>query len=65
MADLTSDEVAELARAPKTTTVDGQTVTERDISDVLAATQNAAEDVAKRRSRLPIRYAASRPPGAS
>lgn len=62
---LSEDEVDELARAPKTTSVDGQTVTERDISDVLDGKQDAEEDVVKSRSKLPIRFANSAPPGAS
>lgn len=64
MAELTDDELAELARAPKTTSVDGQLVTERDAADVLAISDQAAENTAKRRRTLPIRFAGTTMPDA-
>lgn len=63
MSDI-SDAIEDVAAGPRQTTVDGQTVLEHTLGDLIAADQYLDEKTARGRSRLPIRIAQLKPPGA-
>lgn len=62
MTDL-SDAIEELAAAPKQTAVDGQSVTEHSLAELLEADRYLAEKTARSRSALPLRIQQLKPPG--
>lgn len=57
-------DIEDLAAAPKTVTTDGMTVTERDISEVIAAQQHAAQQTGASRAHRGLRFTKLKPPGA-
>jgi len=65
MAKLTPEQLAELALTPKEDEIEDRRTLQRDAKDVLALDQAASETAAATRSRLPIRFMQTRPPGAS
>lgn len=59
-----SETISEVASGPKSQTVDGQSVVEHGISDLIDAEHHVAESAAKNKSKLPIRMMQVKPGGA-
>lgn len=57
------DAIADLATSPESISVDGQTVNERSISELIEADKYLKEAAAAKRPTLGIRFAKLNPPG--
>lgn len=63
MSDL-AEQIQDVASSPKQHTVDGETVAEHPLRDLIDADQYLGEQAARRRRKLPIRIQQLKPPGA-
>lgn len=57
------DAIEDLATSPQSITVDGQTTSERSISELIEADKYLKEAAAAKRAKLGIRFARLIPPG--
>jgi hypothetical protein len=65
MAEITDDQIASAATAPKEVDVDGQKIVNHPLGDVLKAAQYLAGLDTSGRTAIPIRVAKIRPDGAT
>ena len=59
MSDI-SEKIDTVARGPKSTTVDGQTVTQHSVKDLIDADQHVSEKAGFSKKKLPIRVGSFR-----
>lgn len=62
-AEPIQDAIGDLATGPQSMSVDGQTVNERSISELIEADKYLKEVAAAKRSKLGLRFAKLIPPG--